>query len=344
MIEIGNFQINGSNQQKDSRLTIHIFTDTGSLSANLSGFKILNLFGFTSWSKANVEAKFNTAITNASKVNGLVWMGEEWYKPSRTPQMLASSAQGGYTLEGVAIPSPSNEDQFILALLKAWKAMCNRLGKRAIICGSPAVCSDDAVWPWMYGSPAVSYIAANFDIILYHYPTTLAAAQGANCNQQNGKTGKNDAKSYIQYWKGQGLKGDIIYLLISKFPNFQGSTDINVIRADFKSAADAGAKYIVTYPYANGILSDGSAASRLIEINNWYEGGTITPTPVPQTPTPTPKPATPTPSPVPTITPSPTPIITPTPQPHQVSVVISSFPDNATIKVNGANINYLKVN
>lgn len=323
MVEIGNFQINGSIQQRDPRLTTHIFTDVGSLSQNLSGFKILNLFGFTSWSRASIEEKFNTAIANAYKVNGLVFLGEEWYKPSRTPQMNPGVAQGGYTIEGVEIPSPSNEDQFILALLKAWVSMCRRLGKKAVLCGSPAVCSDNAIWPWMYGSPAVSYIASHFDIIiLYHYPTTVALAQGASCTQTNGKTGKNDAKSYIQYWKGQGFTGDFIYILITKFKDFEGSSDINVIRADFKSAADAGAKTIVTYPYANGVYSDGSAASRLIEINNWYNSITTTPTPQP------------THTPIPTTYPSPT--------PGKLTVFINGFPDNATIKVNNQNINLLK--
>jgi len=344
-VEIGNFQINGSSQQKDSRLTWDIFTDTGSLSrARPNTTKILNLFGFTSWSKASIEAKFNTAIANAHKVNGLVFLGEEWYKPSHTPQMSASSAQGGYTIEGVSIPSPSNEDQFILALMKAWVAMCRRLGKKAVLCGSPAVCSDNAVWPWMYGSPAISYIASHFDIIiLYHYPTTLPEAQGVSCKQDNGNTGYRDAKSYIKFWQGQGFMGKIIYLLITKFPNFPGSTDINVIRADFKSAADNMrlGDVIVTYPYANGVYSDGSAATRLIDIYNWYNGNNPTPTPtIGPTPTPiitpTPKPATPTPTPLIT----PTPGITPTPT--KLNVIISSFPDNAVIKVNNININFIK--
>jgi len=344
LVEIGNFQINGSSQQKDSRLTWDIFTDTGSLSRARAGTKkILNVFGFTSWSEASIRDKFKTATDNASKVDGLSWP-EEWYKPSRTPQMSAGSAQGGYTIEGVVIPSPSNEDQYILALLKAWVAMCRRLGKKAVLCGSPAVCSDNAVWPWMYGSPAVSYITAYFDIIiLYHYPTTLAAAQGASCKQSNGNTGYNDAKSYIKFWHGQGFMGKIIYLLITKFPNFPGSTDINVIRADFKSAADnmRMGDVIVTYPYANGVYSDGSAASRLIDIYNWYNGNNPTPTPtIGPTPTPvitpTPRPATPTPTPLIT----PTPGITPTPT--KLNVTISSFPDDAVIKVNNQNINIIK--
>jgi len=323
MVEIGNFQINSSIQQKDPRLKTHIFTDTGSLSQNLIGFKILDLFGFTSWSQAAITAKFNTAISNASKVDGLVFLGEEWYKPSRTPQISTRSAQGGYTIEGVAIPSPSNEDQFILALLKAWVAMCRRLGKKAVLCGSPAVCSDDAVWTWMYGSPAVSYIASNFDIIiLYHYPTTLSAAQGAACTQQNKNPGKNDARSYISYWKEKGFKGKIIYIIVTKFPDFPGSTDINVIKADFKSAADAGADTIVTYPYANGVYSDGSAATRLIDIYNWYTGGIVTPTPTP------------------VITPTPSP--TQTPRPGTLTVSITGFPDDAIIKVNNQNINFIK--
>jgi len=308
MVEIGNFQINGSSQQKDSRFTYDIFTDTGSLSRARAGtYKILNLFGFTSWSQIAIKTKFSIAEQYASQVNGLVWIGEEWYKPSRTPQINPATAQGNYTLEGINIPSPSNEDDFILALLRAWKNMCNRLGKDAWICGSPAVCSDDAVWPWMYGNAAIPYMATNYNMILYHYPTTLSAAQGTTCKQQNGNPGKNDAASYIKFWKGKGVK-KIIYNLTTKFPNSPGTTDINVIRADFKSAADAGANIISTYPYANGISSDGSAASRLIEILNWYNGGTNTPTP----------------------------------QPHQLTVSISSFPETATIKVNNQNIYLIK--
>jgi len=271
MVLLGNFQINGSAAQKDKLIGVDTFTDVGSLAnVRANTTKILNVYGFTSWSQADITAKFNRAIKYASKVDGLVFLGEEHYKPSRTPQTNPATANGpAYTLEGVTIPAmpAAGEDAYILALLKAWLAMCKRLGKKAWICGSPAVCSDPAIWPYQYGNAGIDYIAKNYNgIFLYHYPTTLSLAQGATCNQQNGNPGKNDAKSYIDFWRGKGFTGSINYILVTKFPDFPGSQDYNVIKADFKNALDAGANIISTYPYANGVYSNSEAVPRMLKI------------------------------------------------------------------------------
>lgn len=284
---LGNFQINGSAAQKDPIIKYDTFTDTGSLKYARPGTtKILEQFSYPgfSFSQAYIRGRFALAIKYASQVDGLIFlMQEEVYKPSRTFQVRADSANGpAYVLEGVTIPGmPGNEDAYFVSLLQAWKNLCTRLGKKAVICGSPAVCSDDAIWPYMYGSAGVSYIASYFDLIyLYHFPTTLSLAQGATCTQMNKKPGKNDAASYIRYWRSMGYRGLINYILVTKFSDFPGSTDINVIRADFKSAADAGADIISTYPYANGVYSNSDAVQRMIDILNWHGGS---PTPIPET-------------------------------------------------------------
>lgn len=285
MVSLGNFQINGSAAQKNPLIRYDTFTDVGSLrNARTGTIRILEHFGFGNWSESYIRSRFSLAAQYASQVDGLIFLlQEEIYKPSRTPQTSAGTVQGGYSIEGVNIPS-SNEDAYILALLTAWKKMCARLGKKAVICGSPAVCSDDAIWSWMYGAAGVSYIAQNYDMIyLYHYPQTVSASQGATCTQMNGNPGKNDAASYIKFWRGRGFKGLINYILITKFSNWPGSTDMNVIRADFKSA-NAGADIISTYPYSNGVYSNSDAVGRMLQIAAEYGGST----PPPPTPPPTP--------------------------------------------------------
>ena len=351
MVELGNVQINGSNQQKDSRLKWDLFTDIGSLTRIRPGTtKILQSYGYGTWSQIWLKNRFTLAENNKNKVDGLVFLlMEEIYKISRTPQMSVSSAKGGFTIEGISIPSPSNEDNYILALLKAWVVLCKRLGKKSVLFGTGAFCEANGIWDYMYGKPGMDYIISNFDIIVvYGYPNTLAGAQGGSCSTQYTPSGKTDAKSRISYIRSRGFTKTIIYIVVTKFADGAGTTNLDIIKADFKSAADAGANVIVSYGYTNGVYSDGNAASRLIDINNWYSGGTATPTPVPTPiPTPTPKPATPTPTPIITptpkpITPSPTPVITPTPRPSELTVLINSFPDDATIKVNNVNINLIK--
>lgn len=278
MVVLGNMQINGSAAQNNPAITCDTFTDTGSLKYARPGtVRILEQFGFGNWSESYIRSRFALAEKYASQVDGLILLlQEEVYKPSRTPQTSATTLQGGYSIEGVNIPS-SNEDAYFLALLTAWKKLCVRLGKKACICGSLAVCSDDGVWAWMYGSLGVSYIAQNYDMIyLYHYPQTVAVAQGATCTQMNGNPGKNDAASYIKFWRGRGFNGLINYILT-------GSTDFNVIRADFKSAVDAGADIISTYPYANGVYSNSDAVGRMLQIAAEY-GGMQPPTTPPPTP------------------------------------------------------------
>lgn len=286
MVLLGNLQINGSAAQRNPIFLYDTFTDIGSLKYSRSGtLKILEHYSYPgfSFSKAYIKSRFDLAVKYASQVDGLVFLlQEEIYKPSRTPQVSSASANGSsYTLEGVTIPAmPGNEDGYFVALLTAWKRLCIRLGKKAVLLGSPAVCSDDGVWPYMYGSQGISYIAANFDMIyLYHFPVTLSQAQGAICTQMNKNPGKNDAASYIRYWKGKGFRGLINYILVTKFSDFPGSTDINVIRADFKSAADSGADIISTYPYANGVYSNTDAVKRILDIYAWYGGS---PTPIPE--------------------------------------------------------------
>jgi len=86
-------------------------------------------------------------------------MQEEIYKPSRSPLVNKSTLNTtSYTIEGITIPAMSanptdaQEDAYLLALLKAWKALCNRLGKDAVLLGCAAGCEDDSIWSYMYGS------------------------------------------------------------------------------------------------------------------------------------------------------------------------------------------------
>jgi len=279
MVTLGNFQVRSSKQLR-SEIRYDTFTDINTLNnyylSRPNSIKIFESFSWTNfkWSESYIRSRFQLAKDYKNKVNGLVFLlQEEVYKPSRTPQVSPSTANGNsYQLEGVTIPAmPGNEDVYFTALLTAWKNLCASLGKKAVILGSPAVCSDDDVWIYMYGSSAINYIANNYDMIyLYHFPITKSFAQGSLCTQQNGNPGKYDASSYIKFWRNKGFKGLINYLLVTKFAKGVGTTDYATVEADFINAANAGVDIISTYPYINEANNDNDATERMIQIYNNY--------------------------------------------------------------------------
>lgn len=279
MVEIGNFQLKYPSQIKPE-IKYDTFTDTTTLnnyySSRPNSIKILEFFDWSSfnWSQSYIKSRFTMAESYKNKVDGLVFLlQEEVYKPSKTPQSNISTANGpSYTLENTIIPQmPGNEDSYFVALLTAWKKLCVRLKKKCILLGSPAVCSDDSVWEYIYGNPAINYISSNFDMIyLYHFPITIQNATGSNCTQQNGKTGKYDAKSYIQFWRKKGFNKLINYLLVTKFAKGVGTADNAVVEADFVSALNAGADIISCYPFKNELNNDHDATTRLISLYNKY--------------------------------------------------------------------------
>lgn len=286
-MHLGIFQNNGSIKD-NSLLEYWSLTDTQSINSVPPGkVKILQSYCFPNfrWDKAFIQSRFDLAVKYSSQVDYLVFLlQEEIYTPERSTgfqQVPLSSANGSaYILEGVTIPAmPSaGSEAFFLALLQAWKALCIRLGKGMALCGSPASCSDDAVWPYVYGNSGVSFIAGNVDLLfLYHYPPSISLAQGATCTQMNGNPGKNNAKSYIDFWRGCGYKGLINYIITTRFPDNVGTTDINIIDADFKNAYDNlnNTDIVSSYPYANGVFSDSSAIPRLITLYNKYNGNVI---------------------------------------------------------------------
>lgn len=285
MVEIGNFQVRSSSQLK-SEISYDTFTDTTTLNnyylSRPNSYKILESFdwGRFNWSKSYIESRFTLAESYKNKVNGLVFlMQEEIYKPSKSPLTSKSTLnKTSYVIEGVTIPAmPANptdsqEDAYILSLLKAWKALCKRLKKDSVLLGCAAACENDSVWSYMYGSPAINYIAANFNMIyVYGFPDTLAFANGATCSSQYVQSGKKDAKSRINFWRNKGFNGKINYILTTKFKKGIGTTDYAAVKADFISAADAGANIISTYPFINEANNDNLASSRLIKLKNEYE-------------------------------------------------------------------------
>lgn len=290
-VKLGNFQKNGTPEQDNDLLTLDYFTDFWSLSKYKRNgvYTIAEQFRFPgfSFSRKAMEDIFALFRNNKDKIDGFTVFGqEEIFLPSRTPQVSPTTTYGSsYMLEGVNIPAmPGNETAYFVALLTAWKKMCVELGKDFVVCGSPAVCSDDAVWDYMYSKEGAKYIAEHADkIVIYHYPTTLAEAQGTDCKQANKNIGKRDAKSYITQWRNRGFKGDFIYILVTEFPDNAGTSDINVIKADFKRAADnlTEKDTIVTYPYAH--KSGGGAVKRMIGIYKEYIGANPMPEPINKT-------------------------------------------------------------
>jgi len=214
---LGNFQVNGSSVQANSRIRYDTFTDIQSLKYVRPGTtRILEHFGWGNWSQSWIRSRFTLAQQHASKVDGLIFLlHEEVYKPSRTSQMPRSSVQGGYTIEGITIPSPSNEDNYLLALLQAWKKLCVRLGKKAVLCGNAAGCEASTIWDYIYGKPAMDYIVQNYDVMyVAAYPTSVDYAKGKACTTQY-TTGYMDAKSRIAYLRARGFKKTIIYVMVT---------------------------------------------------------------------------------------------------------------------------------
>lgn len=294
-LELGVFNVNGNTVQSDSRIIINVLGGTGGIKyAKPGSFKILQQYRYpgASWSKQSILDIYKVAEANKDKVDGFIpFLQEEMYRPGATPQISITTATGSaYMLEGVNIPSmPGNESAFFLAHLKAWKNFCNRLGKKAVLCGCSAECENDGIWNYLYTAEGVDFIAKNFDIIiLYHYPSTVAQAQGASCtNKYNNQTGLRNAKSYIDFWRKKGYNGKILYLLVTKFANGVGTTNLDVIKADFKDAADNlwDGDGIITYPYTVE-EKDNLAVKRMLDISDWYGGIAPPEPPIPPVPVP----------------------------------------------------------
>lgn len=279
MVSLGNFQVWSKTQQK-SAITFDTFTDTNTLKAfnRKNATRIYESFNrkiFT-WSQEYIRDIFYKAEQNKNYADYLVFLlQEEIYTLSETqrifPNIKASSANGSsYTIEGVKIPKmpDAGESAYLLALLKAWHALCKRLNKKSAILGCPAVYDADpkSTFEEIYTKSGITYIKDNYDMFyIYKFPTTGKA-----------KTFGYRAKEPLDYWrKTLGYTGKINYILDTYFGKYNGldvgSQNYNTIFDDFENAADNGADIISCYPSINMINGDSLATDRLIKIANEYQ-------------------------------------------------------------------------
>ncbi len=278
MVALGNFQVKSAIQQR-SEITYDTFSDTNSLktfnrtktSTNQTVTRIYHAFNlkYFNWSESYIRDRFAAAETNAKYADYLVFLlQEEVYTLTETHRLWniePSTANGNaYTIEGVTIPKMPNagESAFLLALLKAWHALCNRLNKKSAILGCPTGYEPNPqqVFETIYTSQCLNYISQNYDMIyIYRYPIT-----------GKGNTQNYRAKEFIDYWrKTLNYTGKINYILDTLFGVNNGSSNYITIKDDFKNAADNGADIISTYPSVNMITqNDFDATPRMIQIYN----------------------------------------------------------------------------
>lgn len=286
MVEIGNFQFRNSADQNNSKIKYDTHTDINSLNYRRSGsIKILESFNFPprgkpwdssyfNWSESYIRSRFSLAEQHSSKVDYLVFLlHEEIYLLSMTSgwqKVPISTANGNaYIIEGIPIPKmpEAGESAFLVALLKAWKSLCNRLNKKAAILGCAAPYEPNVAIGWknLYSQNGLNYIAKNYDMIyIYRFPVTKSQAE---CSTKG-----YCSKEFIEYWRNTlGFTGKINYILDTYFSNTVGSLDYNVIKADFVTAANSGADIVSAYPFKNVKDNDSFATSRLIQIFNEYQ-------------------------------------------------------------------------
>ena len=280
-IALGNFQLVNITTQNNPLITWNSCTDLYSLTRNRGKKVVLQSFSFPNfrWSQSYIKSRFDLAIKYSSQCDALIFlMQEEIYQPTASTGFqgvpMESANGASYVLEGVTIPAmpQAGSEAFFVALLRAWKALCVRLNKKAALCGSPTGLQLNVagVFKWIYSLSGLSYIATNYNMIfLYRYPQSVS--------QANGITKGHSAKEYIDYWRrGLGYSGLINYILVTKFTDGAGTTDLKVIDADFKNAYFAlnNNDIISAYPYALQSLNDTSATERLIQLYNIYKGDT----------------------------------------------------------------------
>ncbi len=284
MVALGNFQIWSKSQHRDE-IIYDTFTDTDSLtkrsrtktSSGQQVYKIYESFNrkiFT-WKKEYIKDMFYKGETNAKYADYLVFLlQEEIYTLTETQRLWGvspSTANGNaYTIEGVVIPKmpDAGEEAYLLALLKAWHALCNRLGKKSAIIGCPAGYETDpkSIFEKIYTIDGLNYIKDKYDMVyIYKYPPTGKA-----------NTYGYRAKEFIDYWKNTlGYNGKINYLLSTYFGTYKsvdvGSYGYDSVFQDFKNAADNGADIISAYPSVNMLNEDTQAIDRLIKISKEYQ-------------------------------------------------------------------------
>lgn len=279
MVELGNFGVSNLSTQNKPQITYDTFIDTWSLKNKSRPnttkiYQSFNLDIFT-WKQEYIKDIFKKAEDNKDYTDYLVFLlQEEVYTLIETQRLWGlspSTANGSsYTIEGVIIPKmpDAGEEAYLLALLKAWHALCIRLNKKSAILGCPIGYEPNPQYAFEhnYTKDGITYIAKNYDMVyIYRYPTTGKAS----------KFGYR-AKEYLEYWRNTlNYTGKINYNLDTFFGVYHntdvGSLDYNTIKEDFINAADNGADIISCYKSINMLENDDKATARLLQIANEYQ-------------------------------------------------------------------------